>query len=156
MTACVKQLKKSKVEYKLHQYVHDDLCQSYGEEASQKLSIVSERVFKTLVVMTDAKEFAVGIVPVSSMLSMKLMAKALGVKKVMMADGHDVEKITGYVLGGVSPIGQKKRVKTIIDMSAKNFITVFVSGGKRGLEVELSAEDLKNLINAKFDAICQS
>lgn len=156
MTPCIKELKKSKIEYILHEYAHDDLCQSYGEEAAQKLSIAPERVFKTLVVMTDAKEFAVGIIPVSSMLSMKLMAKTLGAKKAMMADAKDVEKITGYVLGGVSPIGQKKRLKTIIDISAKNFLTIFVSAGKRGLEVELSAEDLKSLINAKLEAICQS
>ncbi|MFA5461413.1 MAG: Cys-tRNA(Pro) deacylase [Sulfurimonas sp.] len=156
MTPCVKQLKKSKIEYILHQYAHDESSQSYGEEAAQKLSIAPERVFKTLVVMSEAKDFAVGIVPVSSMLSMKLMAKALDVKKVMMADAKDVEKISGYVLGGVSPIGQKKSLKTIIDISAKNFVTVFVSAGKRGLEVELSAEDLKSLINAKLEAICQS
>jgi len=155
MTPCVKQLKKSKIKYNLHQYEHDDSCKSYGEEASQKLSIASERVFKTLVVMSDTKEFAVGIIPVSSMLSMKLIAKILGAKKVTMADTKDVEKITGYVLGGVSPIGQKKKLKTIIEISAKNFVTIFVSAGKRGLEIELNSEDLKGLTNAEFDTICQ-
>ncbi len=154
MTPCVKQLKKSKISYKVHQYEHDESSLSYGKEAAQKLHINQERVFKTLVVMSDSKEFAVGIVPVSSMLNMKLMAKAMGVKKVMMADAKDVEKMSGYVLGGVSPIGQKKRLKTIIDASAKNFETIFVSAGKRGLEVELSAEDLKVMTGAEFEGVC--
>lgn len=153
MTPCIKLLKKTKVKYQIHQYEHDSSCNSYGEEAAQKLAIAQERIFKTLVVITEKNEFAVGIVPVSSKLSMKMMAKAFGVKKVSMADAHEVEKITGYVLGGVSPLGQKKRLKTVIDTSATNCPSIFVSAGKRGLEVELSAKDLQELLQAKFENI---
>lgn len=153
MTPCIQLLKKTKTDYTLHQYEHDSSCNSYGEEAAQKLGVMQERVFKTLVVLSDKNEFVVGIVPVSSKLSMKSIAKAVGAKKVAMADAHDVEKITGYVLGGVSPLGQKKRLKTVIDESAKEFETIFVSAGKRGLDVELCAKDLKSLLNAKFEKI---
>ena len=153
MTPCIKLLKKTKTAYTLHQYEHESSYNSFGEEAAQKLGVLHKRVFKTLVVLSDKNEFVVGIVPVSSQLSMKSMAKAVGAKKVAMAGAHDVEKITGYVLGGVSPLGQKKRLKTIIDESAKEFETIFVSAGKRGLEVELCANDLHGLLNAKFENI---
>ncbi|MBU0632545.1 Cys-tRNA(Pro) deacylase [bacterium] len=153
MTPCIQLLKKTKTVYKLHQYEHDASCNSYGEEAAQKLGVVQDRVFKTLVVVSDKNEFIVGIVAVSSKLNMKSMAKAVGAKKAAMADTHDVEKITGYILGGVSPLGQKKRLKTIIDESAKEFETIFVSAGKRGLDVELSAKDLQELLQAKFENI---
>lgn len=153
MTACIKLLKKAKIDHQIHQYAHDNSHSSYGEEAAQRLKVTPERVFKTLVVVTDKDEFAVGIVPVSSKLSLKSMAKVLGVKKVSMADAHDVERSTGYVLGGVSPLGQKKRLKTIIDESATHHSTIFVSAGKRGLEVELSAMDLQDLLQAKAEKI---
>ena len=153
MTQCIKILKKSKTSYKIHQYTHESSTTSYGDEAAQKLGINSEFVYKTLVVVTDTKKFAVGIVPVSSKLNMKLMAKALGVKKVGMADAGDVQKVSGYVLGGVSPIGQKKRLACIIDIRASSLSRIFVSAGKRGLEVELNPEDLEKLTNAKFETI---
>ncbi|MGE4509873.1 MAG: YbaK/EbsC family protein, partial [Sulfurimonadaceae bacterium] len=95
----------------------------------------------------------VGVVPVSSKLSLKAMAKALDTKKVTMADAKDVQIATGYVLGGVSPLGQKKRLQIIIDTSAKNYETIFVSAGKRGLEVELSPDDLQELSGAVFESI---
>lgn len=153
MTPCTKLLKKTKTTYTLHQYEHNSSCNSYGEEAAQKLGITYEKIFKTLVVVSDKNEFIVGIVPVSTKLSMKSVAKAVGAKKVAMADAHDVEKTTGYILGGVSPLGQKKQLKTLIDTSAKEFESIFVSAGKRGLEVELSAKDLQSLLNAKFENI---
>ncbi len=153
MTPCMRLLKKTKIEYKLVQYSHDDACESYGEEAARKLGVAQEKVFKTLVVVTENKEFAIGIVPVSKKLSLKAMAKALGAKKIAMADARDVEKITGYVLGGVSPLGQKKKLKTMIDESAKEFDSIFVSAGKRGLEVELSPKDLQESMQAKFENI---
>jgi Cys-tRNA(Pro)/Cys-tRNA(Cys) deacylase len=89
------------------------------------------------------------------MLSMKLIAKAAGAKKAAMADKSDVERSTGYVLGGVSPLGQKKQLKTIVDFSANNHSTIYVSAGRRGLEIELSPEDLTKLTNGVFAAICQ-
>jgi Cys-tRNA(Pro)/Cys-tRNA(Cys) deacylase len=153
MTPCVKLLKKMKKEYKLHQYEHDSASSSYGEEAALKLQTPQERVFKTLVIMSDKQEFCVGIVPVSNKLSLKTMAKVIGAKKVSMAEPKDVEKMTGYILGGVSPLGQKKRLKTLIDVSAIDFETIFVSAGKRGLEVELSPTLLQELLSAKFENI---
>ena len=89
------------------------------------------------------------------MLNMKLFAKVIGAKKASMAVAADVERVTGYVLGGVSPLGQKKRLKTIIDISAKNFSTIFVSAGRRGLDIELKPQDLEKLTNGKFAEICQ-
>jgi len=153
MTPCVRLLKKTKIEYNIVQYSHDDACDSYGEEAARKLGVVQERVFKTLVIVTDNQEFSVGIVPVCKKLNLKAMAKVLGSKKVAMADARDVEKITGYILGGVSPLGQKKRLKTVIDDSAVHHATIFVSAGKRGLEVELSAQDLQEFLQVKFEDV---
>lgn len=153
MTPCIDLLKKSKIEHKVHHYAHDSSCDSYGNEAAEKLGISAQRVFKTLVVAIDAKELVVAVVPVSSKLSMKAIAKIFSAKKAAMADAHDVQKTTGYILGGVSPIGQKKRLKTLIDLSACDFLSIFVSAGKRGLEVELRADDLKTLTNAKFEDI---
>jgi Cys-tRNA(Pro)/Cys-tRNA(Cys) deacylase len=112
-------------------------------------------VFKTLVVSLDGGNLAVAVIPVSSMLSMKLMAKAAGAKKASMADPSDVTRATGYVLGGVSPLGQKNRLKTIIDSSAMSHATVFVSAGRRGLEIELGPDQLKQATNALLADICQ-
>jgi Cys-tRNA(Pro)/Cys-tRNA(Cys) deacylase len=103
----------------------------------------------------DNKELAVGVVPVSSMLNMKSMAKAIGAKKAAMAAQADVERATGYVLGGVSPLGQKKRLKTVIDASAQNYSTIYVSAGRRGLEIELDPNDLAKLVNGAFSEIGQ-
>ncbi|MCU7934896.1 MAG: aminoacyl-tRNA deacylase [Candidatus Thiodiazotropha sp. (ex Dulcina madagascariensis)] len=119
------------------------------------MGMSEERVFKTLVVSVGGKALVVGVVPVSSMLSMKLIAKAIGAKKASMAEASDVERSTGYVLGGVSPLGQKKRLKTIIDASAKKYPTIFVSAGRRGLEIELKSADLQKLTDGIFAQICQ-
>ena len=153
MTPCVKLLKKHQKLYTMHHYKHESTCSSYGEEAAAKLGMEQGRVFKTLVVQTDKQVLAVGVVPVSSKLSLKAMAKVLDVKKVSMADAKDVQIATGYVLGGVSPLGQKKRLRTVIDESAKNYETLFVSAGKRGLEVELSPNDLQELTGGVFGSI---
>ena len=155
MTPGINVAKKAKIAYKIHEYSHDPASESYGLEAAEKMGVPAERVFKTLVVSLDNKDLAVAVVPVSSMLSMKLIAKAAGSKKAGMAAASDVERSTGYVLGGVSPLGQKKRLKTVIDASAGSFPTIFVSAGRRGLEIELSPHDLRNLTNGSFAAICQ-
>lgn len=154
MTPGINAARKSKIAYQVHEYAHDSSSESYGLEAAEKLDVPDLRIFKTLVVSLDNKELAVGVIPVSSMLSMKLMAKAAGAKKAVMATPSDVERSTGYVLGGVSPLGQKKRLKTIIDSSAKDHSTIYVSAGRRGLEIELSPEDLKNLVSGAFAEIC--
>src|SRR5690554_223755 len=155
MTPAINITKKSKVSHKIHEYTHDDSSESYGLEAAEKMGVPEERVFKTLVVTLDNKELAVGVIPVSFKLSMKLIAKAAGAKKATMADKSDVERSTGYVLGGVSPLGQKKRLKTIIHSSAKNYSTIYVSAGRRGLEIELNPDDLAQLTNAKLAEISQ-
>lgn len=150
MTPAINTAKKGKIAYTLHSYIHDPASASYGEEASEKLGIPPERVFKTLVVLIDSKQMVVAVIPVSSMLSMKQIAKAAGGKKAEMANGSDVERSSGYILGGVSPLGQKKRLRTFIDSSAENFSTIFVSAGRRGLEIELSGQDLRKLSDGVF------
>ena len=155
MTPGINQAKKYKISHKIHEYYHDESTDSYGLEAADKMGVAQERVFKTLVVSLDNKALVVGIIPVSSMLSMKLIAKAVGAKKAFMADKLDVERSTGYILGGVSPLGQTKRLKTIIHSSANNYPTIYVSAGRRGLEIELSPADLAKLTNGKYADICQ-
>ena len=153
MTPCIKLLKKRKIAYTLHEYTHNKTTPSYGKEAIDKLSVDADRVFKTLVVSVD-ESLVVAVVPVISMLNMKLLAKARGAKKASMADTLSVEKTTGYVLGGVSPLGQKKRLPTFIDNSASDFETIYMSAGKRGLEVELSPHDLSALTDGVFEKLC--
>ena len=155
MTPGINAAKKARIPHKVHEYPHDSSGESYGLEAAKKLGVPEDRVFKTLVVRLDNKELAVGVVPVSSMLSMKLVAKAAGAKKATMAAPSDVERSTGYVLGGVSPLGQKKQLKTILDSSARHHSTIFVSAGRRGLEIELSPDDLVKLVNGALAEICQ-
>ncbi|MBA6252161.1 MULTISPECIES: Cys-tRNA(Pro) deacylase [unclassified Colwellia] len=155
MTPGINVAKKNKVSHKIHEYSHDETTESYGLEAAEKLGVIEQRIFKTLVVMLDDKTLAVGIIPVSAMLSMKLIAKAVGAKKANMADKSDVERSTGYVLGGVSPLGQKKALKTIVDASANHYASIYVSAGRRGLEIELSPADLIKLTNGMLTKICQ-
>jgi Cys-tRNA(Pro)/Cys-tRNA(Cys) deacylase len=154
MTPGITAAKKAKIPHRVHEYSHDESSESYGLEAAEKMGVSEERVFKTLVVSLDSKELVVGIIPVSSLLSMKLIAKVSGAKKAAMAEKSDVERSTGYVLGGVSPLGQKKRLKTIIDSSAKNYSTIYVSAGRRGLEIELSPDDLTELTRGVLAPIC--
>lgn len=155
MTPGIKLVQKAKISHRVHEYEHDPSSESYGLEAAEKLGVPEVQVFKTLVVSLDSKTLAVAVVPVSSMLSMKLIAKAAGAKKAVMAEPSDVERSSGYVLGGVSPLGQKKRLKTFIDVSAKEHGVIFVSAGRRGLEIELGPEDLAKLVNGVFAEISQ-
>ena len=151
MTPAINLAKKNKIKYIVHEYDHDTTVESYGQEASLKLGIEEKKVFKTLVVQLQDKTLAVAIIPVSVMLNMKQMAKALSAKKCAMADKFDVERTTGYILGGVSPLGQKKLLKTVIDISAQNFETIFISGGRRGLDLEMNPLDLQKLTRASFE-----
>lgn len=157
MTPAIEALKKAGVTYQIHEYTHDSLASSYGEEAAKCLNIPSLRVFKTLVISCDAtdnsKQLAIAILPVSHQLNLKAVAKNLKTKKVSMADTNAAQNTTGYILGGISPLGQKKALATVLDSSAGDFETIFVSGGKRGLEIELAPYDLLELCNAKFAEI---
>ena len=155
MTPAISAAKKAKIKFTVHEYAHDPASESYGKEAADRLGVPECRVFKTLVVSVDNKAFVVGILPVSAMLSMKRIAKAAGAKKAAMAAQADAERVTGYILGGISPLGQKKRLQTIIDSSAQNYSTIFVSAGRRGLEIELDPQDLRMLTRALFAELCQ-
>ncbi|MDP3535523.1 Cys-tRNA(Pro) deacylase [Halomonas sp. M1] len=150
MTPAINSAKRAGIVFQLHEYQHDAAAPSYGQEAAEKLGVAVEQVFKTLVVKLDGKQLAVGIVPVSCQLGLKQIAKAAGAKKAAMAEPPEVERTTGYVLGGVSPLGQKKRLPTYIDASAQGFSTLYVSAGRRGLEIELSPNDLATLSQGCF------
>jgi Cys-tRNA(Pro)/Cys-tRNA(Cys) deacylase len=140
-------LARRKVPYTLHSYDHDPRHDSYGLEAAQALGIEPARVFKTLVAEVDG-QLAVGVVPVTGQLDLKALAAALRGKKARMAEVAAAERATGYVAGGISPLGQKKRLPVVIDASASGFETVFCSAGRRGLEVELAPAALAELTGA--------
>lgn len=137
--------------YTTHTYEHDPQAASYGTEAAQALGIEAARVFKTLMIDTGkpgAAALAVAVVPVTGSLDLKAAATALQVKKVQLAHTADAQRRTGYVVGGISPLGQRHHSPTLIDQSATNWPTIHVSGGRRGLEVELCARDLIRLTDA--------
>jgi len=154
MTPAINVAKKAKITYVVHEYEHDSAAESYGLEAVEKLGLEPERVFKTLVA-GSGRDMVVAILPVSHKLDLKLLAKAVGVKKIAMAEVKAVERTTGYVVGGVSPLGQKKPLRTVIDASAEGLETMFVSAGRRGLEIELSPQDLAALTEANFKPIAR-
>lgn len=147
MTPAIKTAEKAKIVFTVHEYEHDPNADSYGLEAATALSVDTARVFKTLLVSLQGGTIplAVGIVPVESQLDLKAFAAAAGAKKASMADPKQAERVTGYVVGGISPLGQKKSLPTFIDASVATFATVFVSAGKRGLEIELAPCDLQAL-----------
>ena len=155
MTPAIALLKKAGVEHRLLAFDHHQSAPSYGLEAATLLDLPVQRVFKTLVVRLGNGELAVAIIPVSALLSLKQMARATGAKKVEMAPPAAVERSTGYLLGGVSPLAQKKPLQTVIDNAARDHLSIFVSAGRRGLEVELKPEDLKLLTDASYAELCQ-
>ncbi|MER5893984.1 Cys-tRNA(Pro) deacylase [Streptomyces sp. NPDC001876] len=133
--------------FTVRSYDHDPASPSYGEEAAEALGVPPDRVFKTLVADVDG-ELVVAVVPVAGSLDLKALASAVGGKRAAMADPAAAERTTGYVRGGISPLGQRKRLRTVIDASARTHATICVSAGRRGLEVELSGDDLAVLTNA--------
>jgi Cys-tRNA(Pro)/Cys-tRNA(Cys) deacylase len=146
-TPATKLLAQRKIPHTVHAYEHDPRAESYGLEAADALGLEPGRVFKTLVASVDGT-LAVGIVPVTGSLDLKSLAGAVGGKRAALADPADAERSTGYVLGGISPLGQRKQLRTVLDTSATGFPTVFVSAGRRGLEVELAPADLVRLTTA--------
>lgn len=154
VTPAIRYLQKRKIPFSVHKYDADrSAATSYGLEAAKSLDIPPSEVFKTLVVSLKNNRFAVAIIPVSKKLCMKSMAKATTSKTAEMADGATVERMTGYVLGGVSPLGQKKRLATVIDASAQHIPKIYISGGKRGLEIEIAPLELSECLMAKFHNI---
>jgi Cys-tRNA(Pro)/Cys-tRNA(Cys) deacylase len=153
MTPAIDQLIDLGIPHQTHEYSHDSSAASYGMEAAQKMAVPPQQVFKTLVVDAGNKRLAVAVLPVDQQLNLKRMAKAIGAKKVTMADPDAVSRSSGYVLGGVSPIGQKRGLTTVIDVSAERFERIYVSGGRRGLEIELAARDLATVTDGQFVAI---
>lgn len=153
MTPAINLVKKHRLKFTVHEYQHDPAAVSYGIEAAEKLNVAAAWVFKTLVVETDTHQLAVAILPVDQQLNFKKMAKALKVKKVQMAETTKVERTTGYVLGGVSPLGQKKHLATVIHQSAASLTDMYISAGKRGLELQMTPTDLQSLLTASFSDI---
>ncbi|GGM80145.1 Cys-tRNA(Pro)/Cys-tRNA(Cys) deacylase [Longimycelium tulufanense] len=140
-------LAKQRIPHELHAYEHDSRSDSYGLEAAEVLGLPPERVFKTLVAEVDGL-LTVGVVPVAQQLDLKALAAAVGGKKARMAPVADAERATGYVAGGISPLGQKKRLPMVVDATAENHSTIYCSAGRRGLEVELSPAELIRLTGA--------
>ena len=134
-------LTKAGITFSTHSYEHDPAAKSYGLEAAEALGLKTAQVFKTLLVDVDGK-LAVGVVPVDKQLDLKAVAAALDGKKATMADPAAAERTTGYVVGGISPIGQKRRLPTVVDTTATEHDTVYVSGGRRGLDIGLTPADL--------------
>lgn len=149
MTPATKLLKANKIDFSIHEYEHDANAKSFGLEAAEKLNLRVEEVFKTLLV-TDEKHYFVAILPVHHQLNLKKVAQAVGAKKLKMSDPKDAERLTGYLVGGISPVGQKKRLKTVIDQSAVQLEKLYVSGGKRGLDIGLKPQDLAKVLSATF------
>ena len=140
------------VEHRIHEYDHDPAAPSYGLEAAERLGVDPAGVFKTLVAEVDGR-LAVAVVPVASRLDLKALAAAAGGRKAVMAEAAAAERATGYVVGGISPLGHRKRLPVFLDASMQDRPTVLVSAGRRGLELELSPADLARLSGGTFAAL---
>jgi Cys-tRNA(Pro)/Cys-tRNA(Cys) deacylase len=151
-TPAIALLARLGIAHSVHVYEHDRQRGAYGLEASDALGVAPERVFKTLVAEVDGA-LTVGVVPVAGQLDLKALAAAAGGKRAAMADVAAAERATGYVAGGISPLGQRKRLPVVVDTSALGFATIFCSGGRRGLEIELAPADLVRAAGAVVAAI---
>jgi Cys-tRNA(Pro)/Cys-tRNA(Cys) deacylase len=148
MTPAIRLLDQAGVAYQLHTYQHDAPCTDFGLEASQKLSVEPQRMFKTLVVRSDTGSLAMVLVSVQDRVDLKKLAHALGSKKADLADPTLAEKTTGYVVGGISALGGRKVLPIFVDQSMESFSTIYISAGKRGLQLELAPRDLIQLTKA--------
>jgi Cys-tRNA(Pro)/Cys-tRNA(Cys) deacylase len=151
-TAATVALVRAGIPFTPHSYAHDAAVTDFGAEAARELGIDAARVFKTLMVESDAG-FGIGIVPVDAMLDVKALAAALGGKRAEMADPKVAERKSGYVVGGISPIGQKTALPTVLDASAEGFATILVSGGRRGFDIEIAPADLLAVTRGRFASI---
>lgn len=154
MTPAIVALERARVPFTIHEYAHDPAADSFGLEAAEKLGLDPAHVFKTLVAAVDGK-LVVGMVPVSRSLDLKALAAAAGGKRAGMADVADAERATGYVAGGISPLGQRKRLPAVLDGSALALERIYVSAGRRGLQIGLAPADLQRLCGAKVAPIAK-
>lgn len=150
MTPAIQALQRAKVPFTLHEYEHDPAADSFGDETAAKLGVPPARILKTLVAQTDDRKLVMGIVPVSGKLSLKALAAALKAKRAEMAEPARAEGATGYVVGGISPFGGRRALPVVLDRSAMDHATVFVSAGRRGMQLELSPADLARLTRAQL------
>lgn len=148
-TPAIQKLRQAGVPYTLHAYQHDPQAPSYGLEAAASLAVPAERVFKTLVTRLDGTTLAVAVVPVAARLNLKALAAAAAVRRAELATPADAERATGYVVGGISPLGQRRALPTFVDSSALGHETIFVSAGRRGLDIELAPGDLLGLTGGR-------
>jgi len=155
MTPAVKALERAGVAFALAEYAHDPRSPAYGEEAARALDLSPEAVFKTLLARLDDGRLVMAMVPVAATLDLKALARAAGARKASLAAPDDAERATGYVVGGISPLGQKKRLPAFLDASADDLATLHVSGGRRGLEIGLAPADLQHLTGASLVALAR-
>jgi Cys-tRNA(Pro)/Cys-tRNA(Cys) deacylase len=155
MTPAIRAAERAGIPFRTYQYEHDSASDSYGEEALRALDLEPERVFKTLLAKLDGRVLVVALVPARASLNLKALASVCGAKRAVMASPAEAERATGYVVGGISPLGQRQRLRTIVDESALGVDTVYVSGGRRGLELALRPADLVGLTGASAGAIAR-
>ena len=155
MTPAIRALKEAGVPHEVHAYDHDPAAACFGDEVVEALGVDAAEVFKTLVVRLGQSTFAMAIVPVSSRLDLKALARVAGSRRAVLADAADAERATGYVVGGISPLGQRKQIQAWIDESALDLDRIYVSAGQRGLQVSLAPDDLVSLLSARTSAIAR-
>lgn len=155
MTPAIRAAERAGIAFEVLEYAHSRGAPSYGLEAAAALGVPAARLFKTLIVQADANRLATALVPVSATLDLKAMADALGARRVALAAPESAERATGYVVGGISPLGQRRRLTTVIDRSVAGVARVYVSAGRRGLELALAPDDLIRLCGASLAPIAR-
>jgi Cys-tRNA(Pro)/Cys-tRNA(Cys) deacylase len=153
-TPATRVAQRAGIDHRVHAYRHDAGVE-FGIEAVQRLGLDPARVYKTLVAKTSDDDYVVAVVPVAAQLDLKALAATVSAKHAEMARPVDAQRLTGYPIGGISPLGQKRRLPTVIDATASSFATIFVSAGKRGLELELAAADLVQLTNGTLAEVAR-
>lgn len=158
MTPAVKLLEKNKIRFVVREYQVADNAKNYGEAAAMALEQDTAQVYKTLVSIIDGNQRkpVISLVAVADQLDLKKLAAQMSGRKAVMAEPALAQRVTGYLVGGISPLGQRQLLPTLIDKSAKSFNTIFVSGGRRGLQLELNPEDLVELLEAQYGDIAKN
>ncbi|WP_106479035.1 Cys-tRNA(Pro) deacylase [Phytohalomonas tamaricis] len=155
MTPAIRLLEKRHTPHRVLEYTHAATVTAYGDEAARALGQPPEHIFKTLLAALDDGRHVVAMVPVATTLDLKALARAAGVRKATMAKPEDAERLTGYVVGGISPLGQRKRLPSFLDISAMNLDELFISAGRRGLEIALAPKALVELLDTRIADIAR-